>query len=472
MWLSLFAFFRCARRECLAFLAIGIYLVTLSFGGPVAMLTYYFPGMSLYRHIGLVFGQVRIFLLFAAGFGIDQFIANARSGETNSLFADLRDALTLRSAAGRIRALLLITVAAECFISFFNPVSGWFYSLLPSPGEGLNPLFPFPAHYSALGFPSLPIFRLVIYGICLVLGWLLARRAADGPAGKPVLVHLLLVAFIADIGSFKLSGMQEWPLASAEQAQQGKQVFAPRKLTYRDTRVNPAELWGQSKEMQFLTQQGGHAQCMYSHVWTVAGVDPSIAFYRTDFVSTYVTELFRQRGSKYELWPNPECLRESDVWLNNAVAAGHPKLRLVSASDLDARDMETDPPRPSFVPLMPLGRIGKTEITYDTLSTQVSVTSPVPVRLYYSDAFHPGWKAFVNGQEVPVARTNFAFKSILLQAGDNTVKFVFFNGWGAVCVFVLAYGSMALLGYAGFALANPIEGQKAGTPAVLAEPGV
>jgi hypothetical protein len=47
--------------------------------------------------------------------------------------------------------------------------------------------------------------------------------------------------------------------------------------------------------------------------------------------------------------------------------------------------------------------------------------------LVYNDAFHSGWRARVNGIEVPIYRSNIAFKGIGLPAGENTVEFQFLS---------------------------------------------
>jgi uncharacterized membrane protein YfhO len=71
--------------------------------------------------------------------------------------------------------------------------------------------------------------------------------------------------------------------------------------------------------------------------------------------------------------------------------------------------------------------------------------------LFYADAWHPGWGAFVNGKPIPVAQANIAFKSIYLKKGANNVRFVFDNKRskitghfliisGLVFMFILLFG--------------------------------
>ena len=48
-----------------------------------------------------------------------------------------------------------------------------------------------------------------------------------------------------------------------------------------------------------------------------------------------------------------------------------------------------------------------------------------PAFLVISQAWYPGWKAYVNGAEVPVWRANYAFNAIATPMGRSTVEFVY-----------------------------------------------
>lgn len=45
--------------------------------------------------------------------------------------------------------------------------------------------------------------------------------------------------------------------------------------------------------------------------------------------------------------------------------------------------------------------------------------------LVLSDNFFPGWKAFVNNKEVKIYRTNYAFRGIIVPAGNNIINFLY-----------------------------------------------
>jgi len=58
--------------------------------------------------------------------------------------------------------------------------------------------------------------------------------------------------------------------------------------------------------------------------------------------------------------------------------------------------------------------------------------------LYYADAWHRGWRAFLHGKEIEVFKANLGFKAILLPAGTHPVKFVFFDGWRGIASYLIA----------------------------------
>ncbi len=70
--------------------------------------------------------------------------------------------------------------------------------------------------------------------------------------------------------------------------------------------------------------------------------------------------------------------------------------------------------------------------------------------LVYNDSYYRGWKAYVNGQEVPIYKSNLAFKGIWVPAGENTIVFSFGAMWRKcfdVFMIGLFYGTFVYLIY-------------------------
>ena len=65
--------------------------------------------------------------------------------------------------------------------------------------------------------------------------------------------------------------------------------------------------------------------------------------------------------------------------------------------------------------------------TFDTLHLMVDTGSTTASVLYYSDAWHPKWRATVNGVPTPVMKANLAYKAVTLPPGESRVIFRFGN---------------------------------------------
>lgn len=81
------------------------------------------------------------------------------------------------------------------------------------------------------------------------------------------------------------------------------------------------------------------------------------------------------------------------------------------------------------------------------LSFDLALTAPSIFVL--SDAYYPGWRAYVDGVEHPIYRANYAFRAVFLPAGARSLEFVFYplsvavggvvslGSWSALAVLLL-----------------------------------
>jgi hypothetical protein len=78
----------------------------------------------------------------------------------------------------------------------------------------------------------------------------------------------------------------------------------------------------------------------------------------------------------------------------------------------------------------------------------ISVTAPAPAYLVLSEIWYPGWRATVNGADVPVLRANHALRAVALPAGELTVRLWFAPEswrWGLGLIAAGLIGSVVLL---------------------------
>lgn len=73
-----------------------------------------------------------------------------------------------------------------------------------------------------------------------------------------------------------------------------------------------------------------------------------------------------------------------------------------------------------------LNLFSATEFTdYSDIRITINVTTEDEAYLILNDAYYPGWKATVNGEDVPVYRANVMFRAVPVPAGDSEVIFYF-----------------------------------------------
>jgi hypothetical protein len=100
-------------------------------------------------------------------------------------------------------------------------------------------------------------------------------------------------------------------------------------------------------------------------------------------------------------------------------------LREVTAPGFDGRRdavVETpDPPavQPSTTPAEArVRRVAPTDLRIATSTTE-------PRLLVVSEMYYPGWRAYVDGVETPILRTNYLFRGVVVPAGRHVVRFAY-----------------------------------------------
>ncbi len=82
--------------------------------------------------------------------------------------------------------------------------------------------------------------------------------------------------------------------------------------------------------------------------------------------------------------------------------------------------------KPSFRPSGANEQTGRAQITeYATSEVELQVEANEPSLVILTDAYYPGWVAFVDGIEAPVLRANSLFRAVEVSAGNHTVVFKF-----------------------------------------------
>ncbi len=64
-------------------------------------------------------------------------------------------------------------------------------------------------------------------------------------------------------------------------------------------------------------------------------------------------------------------------------------------------------------------------LTYQPDSVTLTVETDQPALLVLSDAYYPGWRAFVDGVETEILRANYAFRAVVVPAGNTLIRFIY-----------------------------------------------
>lgn len=425
---------RCRRSEFIAVAVAAGFLLLFTFGGIVALASYYFPGMAYFRHLFMVFGQLRYLVFLMAGFGLEALVPDPNAP------AELprRKSRLLLSIAG-------VIIAAEVLISEFRGAQPWFFVLFPK-GLDLDARDYVPA-----------FLRIAAYGVLLGIA---AMKVRGRPSTErvPAFVAALLFGALLDLGSFKVLQYAAWPAAADEEIALSRQAYAVRPIPWQPRRVSSNEELARNANFRFAVEKGRHS-AVYTQVYSVLGVDPRIPVYRTDTLSEGLARLFSDRNVVFEMYPSEGMFPADDRWLSDAVGARLPKLRVCAESSVDftSRDdavrslpkdsdrVVIDAPPPDRTPGRSTGSVAVTRFGFGGISLEATVDGPDPAWLYYADAYHPGWQAAIDGRPATIARANLAFKALPLHPGLNRVELRYRNGWSSGSLPLLCGGSVVFL---------------------------
>jgi hypothetical protein len=410
-------------RMFIGLTAAIVVLVLLSFGGAFTRAAYYLPGFAYYRHVGLVYGLVKVLILLASGYGLERLWS----------FGPPRLSRPVLIVVGG--ALLV-----EAWLALPKLVEPWTW--VRSGGSHL-------------------LVRLVVYGTLI---------AASRVVGLP-LRRALGVGLVLDLALFQLA---IHALRVPELAPRDRRLLAAvqvRELSYQPVRrespalapsgSHHAESDASRLAFELTTHQqrvGPGVKEVYWYIYQFAHFDPCQSQFRTDYLLEGVDRLLRMQ-------------RERGFDLGEFLGCGAPKLRLVS------RVLFADSPEeaerslsaalrtggePTTVVWCPAGsapppvvspdgdrpgHLEATRFTLGELSAEVRVDAPEGAWLVYADGYHPGWLASVNGRRTTVCEANLAFKAIPVPPGATTVRFWFRHGANTALSSVIAvFGAVSGLG--------------------------
>lgn len=128
-------------------------------------------------------------------------------------------------------------------------------------------------------------------------------------------------------------------------------------------------------------------------------------------------------GDKRKILENPEALPRA--WIVHSARQADPgeALDLLSSGEVDPREtalLQEEPP-PLQSPDDPSGdRARVTE--YEANRLELNTATGARGLLVLSEVYYPGWKAYVDGEQVPLHRADHLLRAVPVPAGEHTVE--------------------------------------------------
>lgn len=131
---------------------------------------------------------------------------------------------------------------------------------------------------------------------------------------------------------------------------------------------------------------------------------------------------------KVDIWLNTAAQpRLSLKYLAQAVPDGEAAFAAILAPGFDpARAVVLETPELLPLPTIQPATFNLYHLSYSPEAYRIVANTPSPAYLVLSEVWYPGWRAWVDGVEVPVLRANFAFRAVpLAEPGEHLIDMRF-----------------------------------------------
>ncbi len=408
----IWALFKVKRAEFWAFMASAIFLVWISLGGIFASFIYYIPGMSFYRHIGIVYGLVKFFIIFCAGFGFEKF------------FLDFKPRKIWVLVFGMLILVLFcydMTVAPHLF-----QVEKWssFWQAINLLTKNVN------SAITKIGI------YLVLVGMAFI-AWVIYNRIRSrkgSGSGKitckkgmvwailiGLTIDLLLYQYVVLIFSKKIKPKEYKNIESV----------AVRSLIYQPKRLENPVTPLQSKAMGLVQNSTHHSQ--YSTDYNFVQFDPCFSRFRIDFQGKNHAPLNLIKYDHLEIYKSVIACQEPKISLHQQVEPYRSHEEAISKITdqkykgflLIKRDSEKD--QKVDGQLSRRGFIEVDSFSANRIAMNILNSDQKPKWLYYADTNHPGWQAVIDGKKARIHEAFLAFKGIYIPEQSQSIVFLFFD---------------------------------------------
>ncbi len=435
------------RRQSAHLPALAGLLFLFGLGGFVAARAYHWwPLMGYYRHIGLTGCLTRLFLCFVAGSGFEVLFVGREGTEGRGL----------ARLAGVFAAGMVLLAAGLFYLSSRPAVAERLLEAMhthaPTKLYAINPAFPI------LFDPPVLRSRLFLSALVALLcaALLAARWLAGKPNHRPALIVAALLLTTGDVYLYK-SG--EARLRTAALPPSDLSLTAFQEMPYHPRRTT--SFFAPNPRVSIFLRDLAFPGIRHWCTNPFAFVDEAGSSFRTDHWLRPLDRLLRAFAGQSltdPTGPPPGCggfgpmtfpLQSPAARKLGGVDADKVQFFRTAHRLRDEKAMATlmadsryqgnalfvtatpgeegEQPDPACLQDDDRLTLDYAVERFDSNHLEVTVhnTTGAPVWLLYSDVWHPGWRATVDGQRVFVHRAALAYKAVQVPPGQSRVHFSF-----------------------------------------------
>jgi hypothetical protein len=419
------------KKENAHLFLIPVILFLVSAGTFVAFLLWKFwPGMHYFRYLATIAPIIKIFLCLLAALGLDALIGSSISD-------------TPRISVWKFLYLclfVLFLMAAWNFTLVHGGLVSYLRSYMYDPCEGMYFLRIFRPWIEPRLVTTITLIVLYI----VFFSWTVIR----GKKAVPFVLLLLVLCHIFDVYSYKVSEVStrsfRVPEGFLKVARFEKIPFQKRRVERLDFSRPRAEILHYlpitlvlySSSFNIFLWQDEPGGSFYVYDWLRPLDKVMRAYWKQDIADTTKTPAgldVRLRRLTFPL-AAPSARKMAGVdedkiqFFSDIYPVPNEKME---AEMISSSAYKGDVPLViggAGQPNYDLSRDARLRLPYEVTSFQpneivVKVNSPVEKAfLFYSDVWHPFWRATVNGRSVEILRANLAYKLVSLNKGMNEVR--------------------------------------------------
>ena len=427
-----------------AFVVIGIVAFVLSLGAATPMYEaafHYVPGFALFRRPLTFYHFVLLSLCVLGAIGLQAFLNR-----------DERDRILVRQALTAVVAGLLLAVIAWAVFEWLRLAEPGIRTSTETGRDAVVAMAPWLAHAFGVMVPVL---------LAILACFYLARRA---PAVAPAAICLLAFADLYWFNAnriFNTAPAAFWPISELARFRRADVLGPNGTGWHRVALSNFGGIFENAGDIMGFENFGGYNPLRLRLYTDFAGLvngprSPLLDLANVKYILT--TPVFRDDG-RAATEPSAASPMNYRVFLRSGALDPARHKLVASAAPYELYENSTVLPRYfgvsdvvvkldmreqfeilrtgyNFHSTVLLDRRPRDPVAgCDSLTTHISALSPATARLRVSSPGHcilvaseiwyPGWRAYVDGREVPLMRANYAFRAIEVPGGSHTVEFRF-----------------------------------------------